>query len=55
MNEAFAINTFAALLLGVLVGIERQFRHHVAGLKTNALVSVGAAVYVGLSLLMEHE
>ena len=55
MIGEFAVNTFVALLLGVVVGIERQFRHHVAGLKTNALVSVGSAIYVGLSLLMDHE
>lgn len=35
-----------ALLLGALVGIERQFRHHPAGLHTNALVALGSAAYM---------
>lgn len=55
MPWIFAWNTFAALLVGIAIGIERQFRHHAAGLKTNALVSVGSAIYVGLSLLMDHD
>src|SRR5215471_21792245 len=37
-------------LLGTLVGIERQWRHKNAGLKTNALVSIGATA-VGLIAL----
>jgi putative Mg2+ transporter-C (MgtC) family protein len=32
-------------LLGTLVGIERQWRHKNAGLKTNALVSIGATAF----------
>lgn len=51
----FLWNTLAALGLGALIGVERQFRHHVAGLKTNALVAIGSAIYVGLSLLMDHD
>lgn len=35
-----------ALALGVLIGAERQWRHHAAGLQTNALVSLGAASFV---------
>ena len=35
--------------------LEREIRRHIAGLKTNALVSVGAALYVGLSLVVEGE
>jgi putative Mg2+ transporter-C (MgtC) family protein len=36
----------AALVLGALIGSERQWHHRTAGLKTNALVAVGAASYV---------
>src|SRR5215471_5744299 len=32
-------------LFGTLVGIERQWRHKNAGLKTNALVSIGATSF----------
>lgn len=40
----FAVNNFAALLLGSLIGIERQWRQRNAGLRTNALVALGAEV-----------
>lgn len=44
-----------ALLLGATIGLERQWRQRLAGLRTNALVSTGAAMFVALSYLMEHE
>jgi putative Mg2+ transporter-C (MgtC) family protein len=47
----FLLNLGTALLLGVAIGIERQFRQHPAGLRTNALVCVGAALFVSLSAL----
>lgn len=53
--QEFALNTLLALVLGATVGMEREIRRHIAGLKTNALVSVGAALYVGLSLVIEGE
>lgn len=37
------------LLLGAAVGFERQWRARTAGLRTNALVSLGAALFVMLS------
>lgn len=44
------LNTTASLviafLLGGLIGIERQVRQRTAGLRTNTLVSVGAAAFV---------
>jgi putative Mg2+ transporter-C (MgtC) family protein len=51
----FALNTGSALLMGVAIGIERQWRQHTAGLRTNALVSLGAALFVGLSTLIDRE
>jgi len=39
-----------ALLFGALVGIERQWHHKNAGLKTNTLVTVGAAAFALISL-----
>src|SRR5262245_40932416 len=48
----FTGNVALALLLGALIGIERQFRQHPAGLRTNALVSVGAALFVTLTRLI---
>jgi putative Mg2+ transporter-C (MgtC) family protein len=47
----FALHCLIALGLGLLIGIERQWTQHPAGLRTNALVSLGAALFVGLSLL----
>ncbi len=38
-----------ALLLGSLIGLERQWRQRTAGLQTNALVSTGAALFAMLS------
>ncbi len=38
LTEAFA--------LGSMIGAERQWRHHMAGLQTNVLVAVGAASFV---------
>lgn len=39
-----------ALLLGAIIGLERQWRQRMAGLQTNTLVSVGAALFVMLSM-----
>src|SRR3954470_10914156 len=41
-----AIGLVVAVLLGALIGLERQLRKHPAGFHTNALVALGAAAYV---------
>jgi putative Mg2+ transporter-C (MgtC) family protein len=52
----FALRILVALLLGMIIGLERQFRQHPAGLRTNALVCVGAALFVSLTHLMgDHD
>jgi len=51
----FVLNIFASLLMGVAIGLERQYRQHPAGLRTNALVCVGAALFVSLSRLVSPE
>jgi putative Mg2+ transporter-C (MgtC) family protein len=51
----FSLNVGAALVLGVALGLERQFRGHPAGLRTNALVCVGAALFVSLTGLMKDQ
>lgn len=47
------LNSFACMLaafiLGSLIGLERQYRQRNAGLRTNALVAVGSAVFVDLA------
>jgi putative Mg2+ transporter-C (MgtC) family protein len=57
MNEilAFTLHIGTALLLGMAIGLERQFRQHPAGLRTNALVCLGAALFVSLGRLLGHE
>jgi len=40
-----ALRLLLSALFGTLVGIERQWRHKNAGLKTNALVSIGATAF----------
>ncbi len=44
--ERDALNLLAALLLGGVIGFERQWRQRLAGLRTNTLVSLGAAIFV---------
>ena len=38
-----------AFVLGSLIGFERQYRQRTAGLRTNVLVSVGAAIFVDMA------
>ncbi len=42
----FCQYVLTALALGCAIGFERQWRNSVAGLRTNVLVAVGAAVFV---------
>src|SRR6202046_2242541 len=41
-----AIRLGAALLIGAVIGFERQWRQRMAVLRTNALVAIGAAGFV---------
>lgn len=38
-----------AFVLGTIIGLERQWKHKIAGVKTNALVAGGAALFILLS------
>jgi putative Mg2+ transporter-C (MgtC) family protein len=40
------ISLLAAFVLGGLIGLERQYRQRTAGLRTNILVAIGAAIFV---------
>ena len=40
------LNLTAALLFGAIIGMERQWRQRLAGLRTNTLVALGAASFV---------
>lgn len=49
-----SLNTLASLalafVLGALIGLERQYRQRTAGLRTNVLVAVGAALFVDIAM-----
>ncbi|WP_263368823.1 MgtC/SapB family protein [Edaphobacter bradus] len=47
----FTARLGAALLLGSAVGLEREWRQRMAGTRTNALVSAGAAAFVMSAIL----
>ena len=44
--KIFLLRVAAALILGALIGSERQLRQRMTGLRTNALVSTGACLFV---------
>lgn len=44
--KIFLLRVTAALILGALIGSERQLRQRMTGLRTNALVSTGACLFV---------
>lgn len=44
-----SISLAAAFVLGALIGLERQYRQRTAGLRTNVLVAVGAALFVDIA------
>lgn len=50
--HAATLNLITALGCGALIGSERQVRQRMAGLRTNALVALGAASFVTYSQLM---
>jgi putative Mg2+ transporter-C (MgtC) family protein len=50
-NLEFTLRLTTALVAGLMIGFERQWHHKSAGLRTNTLVSVGAAIFVLLSIL----
>ncbi len=45
----FILTVCLAMVAGVCIGIERQMKNKNAGLKTNALVAVGAAIFINIS------
>ncbi|NLA23765.1 MAG: MgtC/SapB family protein [Bacteroidales bacterium] len=55
-TKEFAIRLGVALLAGAAIGLERQIHRKSAGIRTNALVSIGAAVFTLISLsFLDHE
>lgn len=46
----FAFKIALSFLLGVFIGLEREWRRCAAGLRTNVLVSVGAALFLSMAV-----
>jgi putative Mg2+ transporter-C (MgtC) family protein len=44
------VSLFGAFVLGTLIGAERQYRQRGGGLRTHALVAVGAAAFVDIGM-----
>lgn len=51
----FSLKIGLALVSGLLIGLEREYKGKHAGLKTNTLVALGAAVFVIISLKYQGE
>ncbi|WP_219471442.1 MgtC/SapB family protein [Nonomuraea rhizosphaerae] len=49
MEFDLLLRLVVAAVLGVVIGVERQWRARMAGLRTNLLVAVGSALFVVLS------
>jgi len=49
----FVSRILLAVLLGFLIGLERQLTGHMAGIRTNVLVSLGASIFVLVSIVMD--
>lgn len=54
-NTEFAVRLIVAFCLGSALGLERQWRQRMAGLRTNTLVATGAALFVMLSVLTPED
>lgn len=50
-TQEFAQNVGLALLLGAVIGLERELRARDAGMRTNALVAAGAAIFTMVARL----
>lgn len=51
----FLTRLLLAVVVGLGIGFERQWRNKTAGVKTNMLVSTGSAIFVLLSLLITEK
>lgn len=47
--EIFLFRLACSLVAGILIGAQREFKQHQAGLTTNSLVAVGACIFILIS------
>ena len=52
-NYEFLIRISVCFILGIFIGLERQYRRKIAGIRTIALVSLGSFLFVSVSNLTE--
>ena len=50
----FLVRCGAAAICGGMIGLERELKRKPAGLRTNILICVGAAMYMAIGLLLVH-
>ena len=48
-NMTFLIRIVTCFILSMIIGVERQYRHRMVGLRTNVLVSLGAFMFMCIS------
>lgn len=53
--DTFISRILIALVCGAMIGLERQWHHKNAGLRTNTLVAIGAAIFVTMSFQLDIE
>lgn len=51
----FTFTLFVSIFAGALIGMERQWRHKLAGMRTTALVCLGATLFVRLSVFLQDD
>ncbi len=51
-DDQIVLKLIIAVVLGMVIGIERVFVHKEAGMKTHAMVSLGAAAFIIISELI---
>ena len=50
LNQEMMLRIFVAAVLGGVIGFERFYKHKEAGIRTHALVSMGAALFTVISI-----
>lgn len=50
----YMVNVVVAAIGGLTIGLEREYKGKSAGLKTNAIVAIGASIFVMISLQFIH-
>jgi len=51
----FALRIACAFALGAMIGLERQWRQRMAGLRTNTLLATGSALFVTVADFSSHD